>query len=100
MNTNEYIKQQKALLPHIAGFVPPIPHVLCADGFTMSVQASRYHHCTPRDNTGPYAEVECWLASAPVPEIGGMENPASCVPVDVVDTVLLSHGGIVGPNIE
>ena len=32
--------------------------IKCKDGFTMSVQASSDHACTPRDNTGPYAAVE------------------------------------------
>lgn len=30
----------------------------CKDGTTLSIQASESHYCTPRDNFGPYTEVE------------------------------------------
>ena len=32
--------------------------IRCNDGFSMSVQASRAHQCTPRSNSGPYSAVE------------------------------------------
>ena len=32
--------------------------VRCCDGFAMSVQASSEHACVPRNDIGPYAEVE------------------------------------------
>ena len=34
------------------------PRVVCADGAIISVQASRTHYCHPRDDEGPYIEVE------------------------------------------
>jgi len=34
------------------------PAIECIDGFMMSVQASSMHYCTPRENQGPYSEVE------------------------------------------
>ena len=37
---------------------PTRGRVRCKDGFAMSVQASRDHACTPRDDSGPYAAVE------------------------------------------
>ena len=37
---------------------PTRGRVRCKDGFAMSVQASRYHACTPRDDKGPYSAVE------------------------------------------
>lgn len=33
------------------------------DGFTVSVQASSFHYCQPRNNTGPYITVECGFPS-------------------------------------
>ena len=38
--------------------------VVCKDGFTMSVQASAYHYCTPRINHSEgYLEVEIGFPS-------------------------------------
>jgi hypothetical protein len=33
--------------------------VVCADGFSVSVQASDSAYCSPRDNIGPWTSVEC-----------------------------------------
>ena len=38
--------------------------VRCADGFSMSVQASQFNYCNPRSNTGPWESVEVGLPSA------------------------------------
>ncbi len=38
--------------------------VVCADGFSMSVQASETTYCNPRDNMGPYIEAEIGFPSA------------------------------------
>ena len=36
----------------------------CPDGFSISVQASKYHYCSPREtNMGWYNEVECGYPS-------------------------------------
>ena len=32
--------------------------IICDDGFTMSVQASEFYYCKPRENKGPYYQVE------------------------------------------
>jgi|15BtaG_2_1085339.scaffolds.fasta_scaffold00310_24 hypothetical protein len=40
------------------------PHIVCNDGLTFSMQASRFHYCTPRvDNAETYTEVEIGLPS-------------------------------------
>lgn len=33
-------------------------HLVCKDGTTISVQASEFHYCTPRNNEGPWTEFE------------------------------------------
>jgi hypothetical protein len=54
-----------------------------ADGFTVSVQASEYHYCTPRKNEGPYSDVECGFPKElPVAWAKWAETP------DTTDTVL------------
>lgn len=40
------------------------PEIECADGFKVSVQASRAHCCTPRNNAGPWTTVECHAPSS------------------------------------
>ena len=41
------------------------PRVHCADGFSVSVQASQYHYCRPRiDNAEKYNTVELGYPSA------------------------------------
>ena len=79
------------------------PQVVCADGFTISVQASSSHYCDPRDGSGPYEAVEVGFPSASEPllmdyiEISG-EDPTQSVypyvPVGVIETIIANHGGI------
>ncbi len=41
------------------------PRIVCADGFTMSVQAHEYSYCTPRQNEGPHTHMEGGFPSSP-----------------------------------
>lgn len=83
-----------------------VPKVICADGFTMSVQASSSHYCSPRDNEGPYVSVEIGFPSERVEEfmdyIDGNRDDTDptdtvygWVPVHVVVEVIDQHGGLV-----
>lgn len=70
--------------------------VKCADGTTLSVQASHWHYCTPRENKGPYTEVEVWCASAPVTEFDYSEDgPSAYVPIEDVVRFIDNHGGMI-----
>lgn len=40
-------------------------NVLCRDGLRLSIAASRLAYCTPRDDAGPWQEVEV-CASQPI----------------------------------
>lgn len=80
------------------------PRLTCADGFSMSVQASGGHYCAPRENFGPWHKVEIGFPSARVEEfmpfIDGDEatTPTDTVygyvPVEIVATVIAAHGGL------
>jgi len=78
--------------------------VKCADGTTLSIQASDGHYCSPRvnsDETDEYTEVEVWRVSKEVPEswkeYGDSENsPYAYIPVNLVQEFVDSCGGIVG----
>ena len=77
--------------------------VKCADGFTMSVQASKGSYCSPRDDSGPYDSVEVGFPSSydyylhqyaedpdkPTDTVYGW------VPADTVMMCIDAHGGMV-----
>lgn len=80
----------------------PCSKIVCADGFQVSVQASTSHYCTPRDDYGPYSEVELGYPNEPVEAwMEYAEDPDrptttvyGYVPIEVVEVVLDQHGGI------
>ena len=73
-----------------------------ADGFTSSVQASKYHYCQPRSNSGPYSHVECgfptelplaWAEWAETPDTTDTVFPY--IPLSVVASEFARRGGLV-----
>ena len=81
--------------------------VSCADGFSMSVQASTFCYCTPRNNDGPYSQVEVGYPSAREEMLmDWAEDPDDptgtvygYVPVSVVTNVIAKHGGIMDGDV-
>lgn len=80
------------------------PRIVCASGFTMSVQAHDGAYCSPRANNAPkYSEVEVGFPSAEEPLLmdwcEDKEDPTGTVygyvPVGIVTTVIAKHGGMV-----
>ena len=91
--------------------------IVCRDGFTMSVQASAYHYCSPRINDAPiYLEVEIgfpskrerlldkyvegfglWVYKDDDFDFTNAVYPY--VPAEVVIEVIMKHGGMVGGNL-
>ena len=78
--------------------------VVCADGFSMSVQAHNGAYCSPaRDYADPYTSVEVGFPSKEEPLLMDYceepENPTETVyawvPVQVVTNVIAKHGGMV-----
>lgn len=78
--------------------------VVCADGASMSVQASRLHYCTPEDDEGPYTAVEVGYPSGIADEefvdayahqlyVGQDITPR--VPVYTILSIIERHGGMV-----
>jgi hypothetical protein len=79
--------------------------IKCADGFTMSVQASAYHYCSPRITgltiynnyeIGYPSEAEPLL----MPYAEDAEHPTDTVygyvPMQVLADVIAKHGGVTG----
>ena len=44
------------------------PRIVCRDGASVGVQASRGHYCKPTNNVGPYTHVEAEYPSVMPPE--------------------------------
>lgn len=76
---------------------PITPAIHCADGTSLSVQASENHYCEPRENTGSYTEVEVWnIRNSPteVTEFDYSESePSGYVPIEQVVSFINNHGG-------
>lgn len=74
----------------------------CKDGFNISMQASKYHYCSPRDDVGPYTHVELGFPSEAEELLITWAEDAtnltgsvySNVPLFVVSAIVLSHGGL------
>lgn len=81
--------------------------VHCADGFSMSVQASQRAYCNPRSDTGPWSEVEVGYPSAyehclqPYAEDPGRptETVYGYVPNKLVRSIIEVHGGLVSGEV-
>lgn len=86
------------------------PRIVCADGFSMSVQAHEHSYCTPRQAEGPHTHMEGGFpSSAPLdPELLDMRENAyegaegdptdtvyPYVPREVFEREFALHGGIV-----
>ena len=88
---NETIKTSTGLYYKL-----PTDLVKCADGTTLSVQASEHHYCTPRNNKGPYKKVEVWCVSSEVTEFEySEEDPSAYVPIEDVVRFIDNHGGMI-----
>ena len=115
MKINEFIKNnlevkvlnKDPLMRHMMTSTR-VPHIVCTDGFTMSVQVGYSLYSKPKKVAKRYSEVEIGYPSEHEPLI---EEYAECytseeldidftntvygyVPVKLVDKVLKKHGGI------
>lgn len=76
--------------------------VECADGFNMSVQASNTSYCSPRNDEGPYSEVEVGFPSSvdrilmPYAEDPDRltDTVYGYVPADKIVKCIEAHGGM------
>jgi len=101
MNLAEYIAAHQ--IEVIPGVLDSFPRIKCKDGFSISIQAGRGLYCTPRDNQGPWREMEAGFPSdrpsdALMEFAAESEKPTETVygyvPVEVLQAELDLHGGI------
>jgi hypothetical protein len=78
--------------------------VKCADGFSISIQGgTKAHYCSPREHCNEYNRVELGFPSKRMPTLNEYaEDPKrhtktifGFVPLEEVEAVIASHGGIV-----
>ncbi len=115
MKINEFIKNNlrvktlsnDPLMKHITTS-SRLPHIVCEDGFTMSVQVGYSLYCTPKKVAKRYSAVEIGYPSEPeelikeYAEFAPFDEDTTdytdtvypYVPVKIVDKVLKKHGGI------
>ena len=109
MNLNEYLmKHRDVNNPDVRNdyTYPLAPRIRCADGFSISVQATHAAYCSPRTNSGPWYEVECGFPSdTPALIMMYSEDPTQptetvygYVPIELVEELIEEHGGIVGSD--
>ena len=79
------------------------PRLLCNDGFSISVQASKFHYCIPRlDGAQDYEAVELGYPSMEDELINEYAEDDwnytgtvyGYVPIEVVEKLIEKHGGI------
>jgi hypothetical protein len=81
---------------------PNFAFIVCKDGLSMSVQASKTHYCEPSDDVGPYRSVEVGYPSYPVIELieyaDDRKNLTNTiygyVPLELVHQVIYVRGGL------
>jgi len=105
MNINQYLMSQRDENDPDVRFdlsFPLAKRVKCADGFSISIQATHGAYCSPRTNIGPWYQVECGFPSGVPTEIMHYaeqpENPTETVygyvPIELVEELIESHGGM------
>jgi len=81
------------------------PRIICNDGFSMSVQGSAGHYCSPRKTQSSYTSLEIGFPSdeeSLIIEYAEDEHNLTDtvygrVPVEIIQQVINKHGGI---NVE
>ena len=103
MKINEFIQKYRTVTKLVPGMTSShTPHVVCKDGFKMSVQAGQSLYSEPRDVADHYEEVEMGypseeehlFAKYAEDEKDLCNTVYGYVPVELVNKVIEKHGGI------
>ena len=78
------------------------PKMEMQDGFSMSVQASRSHYCSPRDNMGPWYKFEVGYPSHKEELLAEYaedrdkltDTVYGYVPLEIILAIIGKHGGL------
>ena len=109
MKINEFIQKYRVVEKLVPGMTRSYnPHVVCKDGFKMSVQAGQSLYSTPKDVADDYEEAEVGYPSTEESLLTtyAEDNDNLCdtvygyVPCSIIDEVIEKHGGIDESKIE
>ena len=109
MKINDFIQKYRNTAQIMPGITSThIPHVICKDGFKMSVQAGQSLYSKPRDVADSYEEAEVGYPSAEEKLLTSYaeDSDSPCgtvygyVPCSIIDEVIEKHGGIDESKIE
>ena len=109
MKINEFIQKYRKGKKLVPGKTSShTPHVICKDGFKMSVQAGQSLYSTPKDVADDYEEAEVGFPSTEESLLTtyAEEEENLCgtvygyVPCSIIDEVIEKHGGIDESKIE
>ena len=109
MKINEFIIKYRKVKKLVPGMTSSkTPHVVCKDGFEMSVQAGQSLYSEPRDVADSYEEAEIGYPSEEESLITSYaeDNENLCdtvygyVPCSIIDQVIEKHGDIDESKIE
>ena len=99
-DANDYLHQATGIEQGI-GFAV-YPKARMKDGFSISIQASEFHYCHPRNSIGPWNEMELGFPSELDPILDEYaEEPDTSdtvfgyVPIAIVNELISKHGGII-----
>ena len=108
MGVKEYLKKTFKLK---YGIMPAVrPHAVCADGFTLSIQASEFHYCFPRETLEDcdynavevmlFGTIDSFTYNRFLKHSCGKEdgNLFSFVDIHFLELFVKEHGGIVNIN--
>lgn len=76
---------------------------VCADGFSLSIQASEEYFSEPGEEAGmPYRSVQIGYPSKTERLLGSYEYNGTYpfVPIEVVEKIVRKHGGIIGMEVK
>jgi hypothetical protein len=103
MKINEFIRKYNKVKTLVPGMTSSFcPHVICKDGFKMSVQVGQSNYSTPKDDVDNYEEAEVGYPSEEETLIAKYAEDTTklCdtvygfVPCSLIDRVIEKHGGI------
>ena len=103
MKINEFIQKYRIVKKIVPGMTSSYcPHVICKDGFKMSVQAGQSNYSTPKDVVDSYEEAEVGypseeeylIARYAEDEENLCDTVYGYVPCSIIDQVIKKHGGI------
>jgi len=109
MKINEFIQKYRKVKKLVPGMTSShTPHVICKDGFKMSVQAGQSLYSAPKDVADDYEEAEVGFPSTEESLLTtyAEDNDNLCdtvygyVPCSIIDQVIEKHGGIDESKIE